>query len=118
MSSERDYGTADGSRSQLAKGSSVTGDLQFPGTIELMGEVKGSVSAHSIVVAESGEVDGSLVAQSVALRGKFDGEITCEAAHLHAGSQVTGRITYRRLTIESGARVEAQFAMQDGTADG
>ncbi len=112
MSSERTYSAADGSRSQLAKGSSVTGDLQFPGTVELMGEVRGSVGAHTIVVTESGVVDGSLVAHTVTLRGKFDGELTCEAAHLHAGAQVTGRITYRALTIESGARVEAQFLMQ------
>lgn len=117
MSSDRDYGTADGSRSQLGKGSSVTGDLQFPGTLELLGEVRGSVAAHSIVVGESGVVDGSLVAQSVTLRGRFDGEVTCESAHLHAGAEVTGRITYRRLSIESGARVEAQFVLQDG-ADG
>jgi cytoskeletal protein CcmA (bactofilin family) len=113
MSSEKEYGASDGSRSQLGKGSSVTGDLQFPGTLELMGEVQGSVTAHSIVVAESGVVDGSLVAQTVALRGKFDGEVTCEEARLHSGAQVTGRITYRRLMIESGARVEARFVMQE-----
>lgn len=112
MSSERTYGAADGSRSQLVRGSSVTGDLQFPGTVELMGEVRGSVGAHSIVVADSAVVDGSLVAHTVALRGKFDGEVTCDAAHLHAGAQVTGRITCRTLIIEHGARVEARFVMQ------
>ncbi len=113
MSSERIYGAADGSRSQLARGSSVTGDLQFPGTVELMGEVRGSLGGHTIVVSESAVVDGSLVAHTVTLKGRFDGEVTCDAAHLHAGAQVTGRITYRTLTIESGARVEANFVMQD-----
>jgi hypothetical protein len=37
MSSKRDYGTDDGGRLQLAKGSSVTGDLQFLGTVDLKG---------------------------------------------------------------------------------
>ena len=46
-----------GGRSYLQAGSRITGELQFPGTVELPGYVKGRVKASSIVIEETGEVE-------------------------------------------------------------
>jgi len=43
-----------GGRSHLGVGSRITGELYFPGTVELPGYVKGRVEASSIVIEEAG----------------------------------------------------------------
>lgn len=97
-----------GGRSHLGAGSRITGDLYFPGTVELPGYVKGRVEASAIVIEEAGEVEGELHAASVTIKGRFDGEVTGGKVALQASAQVTGEITYESLSIESGARVEAE----------
>jgi len=52
--------TGAGGRSHLGAGSRITGELYFPGTVELPGYVKGRVEASTIVIEEAGEVEGEL----------------------------------------------------------
>jgi len=95
-----------GGRSHLGAGSRITGELYFPGTVELPGYVKGRVEASAIVIEEAGEVEGELHAASIAIRGRFHGQVMGGKVALHASAQVTGEITYESLSIESGAQVE------------
>jgi cytoskeletal protein CcmA (bactofilin family) len=99
---------AGGGRSHLGAGSRITGELYFPGTVELPGHVKGRVEADSIVVEESGEVEGELHAAGIAIKGQFSGQIFAGKVRLHATARVTGEIAYESLSIESGAQVEGK----------
>ncbi|SLN61740.1 Polymer-forming cytoskeletal [Roseovarius gaetbuli] len=94
------------SRSHLGAGSRITGELSFPGTVELPGYVKGRVDASAIVIEQAGEVDGELHAASVAIKGRFQGQIIGGKVALHASARVTGDVTYESLSIETGAQVE------------
>jgi len=100
------------SRSHLGAGSRITGELYFPGTVELPGYVKGRVEASAIVIEEAGEVEGELCAASIAIKGRVNGQIIGGIIKLHTSAQVTGEITYESLSIESGAQVEGQFKAQ------
>jgi len=100
------------SRSHLGAGSRITGELYFPGTVELPGYVKGRVEASAIVIEEAGEVEGDLCAASIAIKGRVNGQIIGGDVKLHTSAQVTGKITYESLSIESGAQVEGQFKAQ------
>lgn len=113
MTDERHPGA--GGRSHLGAGSRITGELSFPGTVELPGYVKGRVEASSIVIEETGEVEGELHAASVAIKGRFRGLVMGGKVALHASAQVTGEITYESLSIESGAQVEAQCRSRPST---
>lgn len=109
--------TGTGGRSHLGAGSRITGELYFPGTVELPGYVKGRVEAAAIVIEEAGEVEGELHAASVAIKGRFHGQVMGGKVALHASAQVTGEITYESLSIESGAQVEGTCRPRPYTKD-
>lgn len=95
-----------GGRSNLGAGSRITGELFFPGTVELPGQVKGRVEAAMIMIEETGNVEGEIKARTVAIKGRFDGQINGGDVKLHTTARVTGDITYETLSIESGAELE------------
>ncbi len=113
---DENYPTAGaGGRSHLGAGSRITGELNFPGTVELPGYVKGRVEASAIVIEEAGEVEGELQAASIAIKGRFKGQVMGGKVTLHSGARVTGEITYESLSIESGAEVMGQFTSRPYT---
>ena len=106
-----------GGRSHLGVGSRITGELSFPGTVELPGYVKGRVEASSIVIEEAGEVEGEIHAASIDIKGRFNGQVTGGKVRLHTSARVTGEITYESLSIESGAQVEGTFRSRPYSKD-
>lgn len=100
--------SAAGGRSHLGAGSRITGELSFPGTVELPGYVKGRVEASAIVIEETGEVEGELHAASIAIKGRFKGQVAGGTVQLHASARVTGDIAYQSLSIDIGAELEGQ----------
>jgi len=60
-----------GGRSHLGAGSRITGELFFPGTVDLPGYVKGRVEASAIVIEEAGEVEGEIHAASIKRAGDW-----------------------------------------------
>ncbi len=106
-----------GGRSHLGTGSRITGELYFPGTVELPGYVNGSVEAAAIVIEEAGEVEGELHAASVTIKGRFKGQVIGGKVALHTSARVTGEITYESLSIETGAEVEGTFRCQPYAKD-
>ena len=95
-----------GGRSHLGTGSRITGELYFPGTVELPGYVSGRVEAAAIVIEEAGDVEGELSATNIAIKGRFKGQIKGGMVKLHASARVSGEITYESLSIDSGAELE------------
>ena len=104
---DKNYSAACG-RSHLGAGSRITGELYFPGTVELPGYVKGRVEASSIVIEEAGQVEGEIHAARIDIKGRFNGQVTGGKVRLHTSARVTGEITYESLSIESGAEVEGK----------
>jgi cytoskeletal protein CcmA (bactofilin family) len=95
-----------GERSYLGKGSTITGELQFPGTVELPGYVKGRVEAATIIIEASGQIEGELRAANIMIRGRFDGTLIGGTVTLQSSARVTGEISYGSLRIDNGAEVE------------
>lgn len=111
MSSDAISNTAT-ERSRVSAGSDLSGDLRAPGTVELLGHVKGNVYADAIVIEDSGAVDGELHAANIGIKGKLEGKIIGGVVTLHASAQVIGEIFYEILTIENGAEVNAICAVR------
>lgn len=108
MTDEPRASSGSGGRSHLGAGSRITGELYFPGTVELPGYVNGNVEAAGIVIEEAGEVEGELHASSITIKGRFKGRIKGGAVQLHTCARVVGDISYDSLSIESGAQVEGK----------
>jgi len=109
MTDEKYPAAGAGGRSHLGAGSRITGELSFPGTVELPGYVKGRVNASAVVIEEAGEVEGELRAASITIKGRFDGQIIGGEVVFHTTARVTGEIIYESLSIKSGAQVEGTF---------
>lgn len=107
-----DERNASGGRSVLSPRSKITGDLEFPGLVEILGRIDGKVIADSVVIGEQGEIDGGISAKSIAIKGHVKGEIAGDSVTLHSGAKVDGTVSYQLLVIETGAVVEAQIAMR------
>jgi len=101
--------TGQGGRSLLSADSKITGDLEFPGLVEVLGRIDGQVSADSVLIGEQGEVEGSITAKSIAIKGKVKGEIVGGFVTLHTGAKMSGEITYQQLVVESGAQVNGRI---------
>ena len=97
-----------GGRSHLGVGSRITGELCFPGTVELPGYINGRVEASEIVIETTGEVEGEIHAASITIKGRFKGKVSGGKVKLLASARVTGEIVYETLSIESGAKVEGK----------
>lgn len=117
MTDEKYPAAGSGGRSHLGAGSRITGELYFPGTVELPGYVKGRVQASVIVIEEKGEVEGELQAATIAIKGLFNGKIMGGKVTLHVNARVAGEIVYESLSIESGAQVEGTFRSRPFTKD-
>jgi cytoskeletal protein CcmA (bactofilin family) len=112
MMDEKPPAAGSSGRSHLGAGSRITGELFFPGTVELPGYVKGRVDASAIVIEEAGEVEGELHAASIDIKGRFKGQVTGGKVRLHTSARVTGDITYESLSIESGAEVDGKCKLE------
>ena len=117
MTDEKHPAAGAGSRSHLGAGSRITGELFFPGTVDLPGYVKGRVEASAIVIEEAGEVEGEIHAASITIKGRINGQVMGGKVALHTSARVTGEITYESLSIESGAQVEGTFRSQPYAKD-
>lgn len=97
-------------RSVLAADLKITGDVRSSGTVELMGEVEGTLEAHTLTIGGEGLVNGDVAADTVEIKGRLSGQIASQTLTLRAAAQVTANIGYSTVVIESGAQIEGRFA--------
>jgi len=98
------------SRSVLAGDLKIKGDVTSDGTIEVLGEVDGKITARALIVGAEGRVKGAVSAETVEVRGRLDGKISCVSLTLRAAATVKADSSYSTLVIESGAQVEGHFS--------
>lgn len=96
-------------RSILSSDLKITGDISSTGTIEVLGEIEGTLSAHGLVIGGEGRVSGQVSAETVEVKGRLDGRVDSQTFTLRAAAQVTADISYTTLVIESGAQIEGRF---------
>lgn len=96
-------------RSVLAADLRINGDIHADGSIEILGEIEGSLRAASLTVAPEGKVTGTVSAGSVDIRGQLNGAVGCNTLSLRSTSQVEADVVYETLAIESGAQVQGTF---------
>lgn len=98
-------------RSVLSADLRVVGEITSTGTIEVLGEIDGTVSAHGLIVGGEGRVLGSVSAETVEVKGRLEGRVATGTFTLRAAAQVNAEVTYTSIVIESGAQVEGRFSL-------
>jgi cytoskeletal protein CcmA (bactofilin family) len=96
-------------RSILSSDLRIVGEITSTGTIEVLGDVEGSVSAHGLIIGGEGRVTGQVSAETVEVKGKLEGRVDSQSFTLRAAAQVAADVSYTTLIIESGAQIEGRF---------
>lgn len=98
-------------KSVLAQDLRITGEISSSGSIEILGEVDGTITARGLTVGPEGRVSGTVTADVVEIKGKLDGKVASQNFTLRAAAEVVAEVTYTTLVIESGASIEGKFSL-------
>ncbi|MCE6949591.1 polymer-forming cytoskeletal protein [Cereibacter sphaeroides] len=99
------------SKSTLGSDLKIVGDVTSSGSIEVMGEVEGTITARGLMVGPEGRASGTFSADSVEVRGRLEGRLSCSSLVVRAAAQVISDVTYRTVVIENGATVDGRFKL-------
>lgn len=101
-------------KSVLASDLRITGDISSTGSVEVFGEIDGTLAARSLMIGSEGSVKGSVSAETIEVKGALDGRVSTQSFTLRASAKVEADITYTALVIESGAQIEGRFTRPKG----
>ncbi len=99
----------------IAFGTTITGDIQFNGTLEIEGMVVGNIVAEeasnaTVRVLERGQVKGEIKVASAIINGKVDGNVH-SSSYLELASQalIEGNVDYNVIEMAKGAQVNGNL---------
>jgi cytoskeletal protein CcmA (bactofilin family) len=107
-------GSNSGNRSVLSSDLKIVGEISSSGAVEILGEVEGTVTAHSLTIGAEGRMSGDVSAETVEIKGKLEGRVSSHTFTLRAAAQVKADVNYATLVIESGAQIEGRFVLNKG----
>jgi cytoskeletal protein CcmA (bactofilin family) len=101
-------------RSVLGADLKITGEITTTGSVEILGEIDGNITAHGLIIGQEGRVKGSVKAATVEVKGKLDGKVACDSFTLRSSAEVKADVTTGGIVIESGAVMEGRFLKAKG----
>lgn len=111
MARKAKLGFGDQATTLVARGTRVTGDILFRGSLEVEGEIAGNVTGEAetgaqVRVLKEGVICGEVRVPVVVISGRVRGDVhSGEQLHLTATAEVEGDVHYALLEVERGARV-------------
>ena len=98
---------------QLHKGSRITGQLAFEGSVRIDGSVEGEIRCHeTLTIGEGAEVRARISSRVVIIRGKVEGNVTAkDKIELLAPGRLFGNVSTPRLIITEGVVFDGDCSM-------
>ncbi len=102
---------------QIGKGTTIDGDLQFSGGLLVEGTIKGNITAENdqatLILHEHGRIQGEVRVPSMVLNGSIDGDVFASGkVELFEKSRVCGDVYYNLLEMAVGAEVNGKLVRQ------
>ena len=99
----------------LDKGTNVTGELEFAGTLRIDGNFQGSISSgDSLVIGEHAVVHADIKVGEIEIHGQFFGSIEAiRRVEIFPSGRVRGDIHTPVLCVNAGAVVDGGLRMAD-----
>lgn len=109
---------SEGIDSMIAAGTALRGDIAFSGTLRIDGIVDGRIESRGdralLVVGESAHLRGDISAVDAVVCGLIEGNVVVQRyLELRPGSRVIGDVTYSRIEMHVGARVDGRMVPVD-----
>ena len=98
---------------QLHKGSRITGQLAFEGSVRIDGSVEGEIRClETLTIGEGAEVRARISSRIVIIRGKVEGNVTAkDKVELLAPGRLFGNVSTPRLIITEGVVFDGDCSM-------
>lgn len=102
---------------QIGKGTTIEGDLQFTGGLLIEGVVKGNLTAENeqatLILSEQGSIQGEVRVPNMVLNGSIDGDVfATDKVELFEKAQICGDVYYNLLEMAVGAEVNGKLVRQ------
>ncbi len=94
----------------VSEGFTITGDLRSSGVLHVEGRVSGTLVAHSVNISVTGEIEGEVTCTTLNIKGHMLGKAVCDELIVASTAHVQGNISYRFLSIGSGATIQGDLS--------
>lgn len=101
----------------IGAGCKLTGDIKTDHTVQIHGEVIGTICAGTVVIGRGGRVVGEVHTPVLFLHGTLDGPATVNTANIFGAAQMTGTLSYRTLNITGNTGLECKLSKRKGEDD-
>lgn len=115
-------GKSSGGTTLISKSTEVIGNVNFSGSLEIEGRVKGNIFAEEgsqarVRVMETGVVEGDISAPTVVINGAVNGDVyASKHVELAAKATVTGNVHYQVIEMVKGAQVNGNLVFTNAAA--
>jgi len=102
----------------LDKGTNVTGELEFAGTLRIDGNFQGSISTtDNLVIGEHAVVHADIKVGEIEIHGQFFGTVEAKRVEVFPSGRVRGDIHTPVMIVNPGARLDGGIRMADERPD-
>lgn len=103
------------SRTVLGEGARFVGDLNIEGTIEIHGELEGTLTCtDTLIIGKSGKVKAEVDVRNATVAGRMVGRIHArERVELETGSHLEGDVQSQSFMIQDGVFFQGNCSMGD-----
>ena len=112
---EKTMGLTSGSTTLISRNTELVGDIQFCGSLEIEGKVKGNIYAEEgkdarVRVIDKGLVEGEITAPTVIINGTVNGDIhSSKHVELAEKAIIRGNVYYGVIEMVKGAQVNGNL---------
>ena len=112
----RDRHSSDDVSGFLDKGTSVTGELQFSGTLRIDGDFHGSITTNDkLIIGERALVYADIKVGEAEIYGTVSGTITSKKRiEIHSSGRIQGEVSTPVLVVEEGGFLDGSSNMAGG----
>lgn len=94
----------------IGAGTTVSGQISTPETVEVLGQLDGTISAKTLKIGNSGKVSGDVTVTDADIAGRLDKSIKVKGLlTVRSSGHIEGTISYGNLELEKGAKIIGKF---------
>lgn len=102
--------------SVVSEGFTIRGEIDSSGVLHVEGSIIGTIRSDDVNIGHAGLIEGALTCTNLNIKGQLTGTVVCDELVIAPSARVKGDLSYRFLTIGSGATIEGELTCRESPA--
>lgn len=102
--------------SVVSEGFTLRGEIESSGVLHIEGSVIGTIKSDDVNIGHAGSIEGALTCVNLSIKGQLTGTVICDELTIAPSARIKGDLSYRFLTIGSGASIEGELTCREAAA--